>query len=380
MKIYTSIENLEKWLSSFRNISISITALAIMIILIFHLHFELNKTLIIVESFDCPQSFEKKGISKSVLAKKVFDEINKIHNTMPQKVQAFEVPFLKVSFEAPIFFEVRLNESSNIIDNIELEPNSLSTKSLVNWLRRIMQSPTYKISGEFIEQNSQIVLSTRVNSGNVFVAKGTMSTVDSLIHNSIVRLYLDINPYELFSYFLANGEYTSSELRNILKHGFKSNNRKKSAWSFFGLGKLEFIEKEYKKALKSFSRALKFDKNISAVYHEMALCYYYLNEYDKADQYFAQALSKSNSDAKVLCSWATMLMNLNQKQKAIEKFETALESDRLYPNSYYNLGILFYELKRYKEAQENFEIYILMEQNFDKSQGAKKILKKLEIE
>lgn len=71
------------------------------------------------------------------------------------------------------------------------------------------------------------------------------------------------------------------------------------------------------------------------------------------DCYFDRAIRFAPNDGEVLVLYGVYLARTDRKQDAVTTLENAKKLERDNPNVYYNLGLVYFQMKNYPEALEN---------------------------
>jgi tetratricopeptide (TPR) repeat protein len=71
------------------------------------------------------------------------------------------------------------------------------------------------------------------------------------------------------------------------------------------------------------------------------------------DCYFDRAIRFAPNDGEVKVLYGVYLARTNRKRDAVVALEDALKYEQANPNAYYNLGLVYFDLKNYPEALKN---------------------------
>ena len=112
-------------------------------------------------------------------------------------------------------------------------------------------------------------------------------------------------------------------------------------------------EGKYAEAIKKFEEALKADpKNMSANY-EMAHTYIAMKEYDKAIKFADKVIgSKSKTAGGAYIIKGTAYDIQGKPKKAIETYEEGIKTNPDMHLLYFNLGVTYWGIKQYEEAED----------------------------
>jgi tetratricopeptide (TPR) repeat protein len=130
----------------------------------------------------------------------------------------------------------------------------------------------------------------------------------------------------------------------------------KKAGLFYGEGTANLINKKYTEALKNLLSANELEPNNSEIINNLGMAYYFKGQRDLAIKHLNRAieLNKKNADAK--SNLATIYYHEGNIKKA-EKFYKEVTTDLTYEKlaiTYYNLGILELDKKNNSLAAENY--------------------------
>ena len=130
----------------------------------------------------------------------------------------------------------------------------------------------------------------------------------------------------------------------------------KKAGLFYGEGTANLINKKYTEALKNLLNANELEPNNSEIINNLGMAYYFKGQRDLAIQHLNRAieLNKKNADAR--SNLATIYYHEGNIKKA-EKFYKEVTTDLTYEKlaiTYYNLGVLELDKKKNSLAAENY--------------------------
>lgn len=123
------------------------------------------------------------------------------------------------------------------------------------------------------------------------------------------------------------------------------------------IGELEYYRGEYETAINFFSRSIQLRPNFGA-YTFMGTTYYLLDSLVLAEKNWVEALRINPYSFEVLNNLGWINQINNERIESISYYERALELEPLFINSRFNLGKLYFEEKKFKNAERNFEIII----------------------
>ena len=193
------------------------------------------------------------------------------------------------------------------------------------------------------------------------------------------------------------------EIEKMTERGTNSENKRKTsnqmtAWDYWRQGnRYYYIEKNYKKAIESYShaihmlpskamlyvsrgtararllendnavsdynKAIELDPNYANAYYNRGDVYHTLENYDKAVSDYNKAIELDPNDAFVYCNRGLIYNKLGNYDKAVSDYNKAIELDPNYANAYYNRGNVYYTLENYDKAVSDYNKAIELDPN-----------------
>lgn len=144
---------------------------------------------------------------------------------------------------------------------------------------------------------------------------------------------------------------------------FRSLDLKKDAYPYYSLGKIFYEEGSYKSAVKMFKRALALKKNDYYSKFELCKTLIKLEKYDAAEKKLEQLLKVKN-DKYVKLELGKIKVLKKQLNEAEELFKSVLRQSPEDCYALHELGMLFYNQKKYKIAKGYFEEVLKHKFNF----------------
>ena len=122
----------------------------------------------------------------------------------------------------------------------------------------------------------------------------------------------------------------------------------------------------YPAAIEYSRRALHLEKNDLTPLINLGIVYEKLGDYRKADNTFAEALSAGLNDSVDLYNnWGIAVFKMGQTDRAIEYFRQGLRIDPNHPETHYNLGLAYGQKGMTREAQEEMQRAMRLQQQQD---------------
>jgi|SRR5215213_4808450 len=148
------IKNLADLFGSMRTILTSLVILVLSILLFGIIYLELNRSFILIESFEIPESLREKGYTSNVVANKLADQINTITATAKTKADRYKF--------TPSFYET--------LPDVEVPEAKVSIKSIVRYVKEVFGFTPTRINGEILILDDQLHLTVRIVSaaGNLY--------------------------------------------------------------------------------------------------------------------------------------------------------------------------------------------------------------------
>jgi len=160
----------------------------------------------------------------------------------------------------------------------------------------------------------------------------------------------------------------------------------------FQLGKEDFQEKIYDRAIENFKKAIEFNPEFEEAYYNLGASYYYSGDIENAIINFNKAIELDPNYEKAYYSLGLLYFAEKDNDKSIYNFKHSLALNPANPNNNFDLAVSFIEKFREKEASgflttadltdlENGIIYyqktLVMDPNFPNAQSNLDIVKKV---
>jgi acetyltransferase-like isoleucine patch superfamily enzyme/Flp pilus assembly protein TadD len=129
-------------------------------------------------------------------------------------------------------------------------------------------------------------------------------------------------------------------------------------WSgiFIQLGIICVKLKNFDLAEYYYNKALNCSPELDTVYYEKGLLNLYKKEFENAEKNFKKTLELANSDAMTLHKCSIALMKQNKIEEALSIQLKTLSKISGNSEIHYQLGLLYFKLKNFEKALENFMI------------------------
>lgn len=128
----------------------------------------------------------------------------------------------------------------------------------------------------------------------------------------------------------------------------------KKAEVYYGQGTTELVRKNYAQALGYLTKAKELNSKDTRIRNNLGMAYYFRDQHDLAEQELKAAINIDSKNSDAHLNLGSMYMEKNRLKDARVQFEYAL-SDLTFPNqyrNYYNLGLLSLKEGDRREAFE----------------------------
>ncbi len=136
----------------------------------------------------------------------------------------------------------------------------------------------------------------------------------------------------------------------------KEKNAKK-ADIYYGQGSNELLRGEYTQALKHLIQANTLKQDDANILNNLGMAYYFKGKTGRAIRYIKRSLELDKKNTKARLNLATIYTGLKKYEDARQQYEVVLE-DLTYEaqyKTYYNLGLLYYNLNQKSKALSYFK-------------------------
>jgi len=132
---------------------------------------------------------------------------------------------------------------------------------------------------------------------------------------------------------------------------------------------LVYRYREYRYALKYITRALNHadsEQELAEVHFLKATCLKKIKNYDKARDHFEASLRYNpRSDSSIFELGALYTFVFNNYKIALQYFDKLDDTENKFQDAYFNRGYCHYQLKKYRTAIHDFDLYL----NYSNSDG-----------
>lgn len=150
-------------------------------------------------------------------------------------------------------------------------------------------------------------------------------------------------------FFITIQSFAQSNIENFVKEGIQYHDNG-----------------EYDKAIETYEKALKIEPKSTLVNYELALSYFSKGDYKEAIKYSDAVLEQEKEYMlQAYMTKGSALDMLGKTKESIQLFEKALKKTERHYLLYYNLGLNYYKLKDFDNAEKN--VIKAIEQNSNHS-------------
>ncbi len=121
---------------------------------------------------------------------------------------------------------------------------------------------------------------------------------------------------------------------------------------------------DHLQAIDVLKKALELTDDAVDVYSLIGMEYLFLDEYEEAKVYFMKCLEEDLEDYSALYNVVYCFDFLNQPEECIEYLNIFLDKNPYCEVAWHQLGIQYFELKKYKKALASFDFAIISDDSF----------------
>lgn len=118
-----------------------------------------------------------------------------------------------------------------------------------------------------------------------------------------------------------------------------------------------YAGKQFDKAIGHLLKVYRNNSKNMEVLITLGNVYYDAEQYKEAVNFYEKALSLDNKNTNVRCDLATCYLNLKNPDKACTLLKTNIEMDHNHAQSHHNLSVVYNQLGKTKEAEEEMNIF-----------------------
>jgi len=288
------------------------------------------------------------------------------------------IPLLKkIQILAPQEFETQSLLERALSRNLMLDKEEFQPKLSKDFVGRITPEYKYVFEADFnyVANTMNVYALNLVNQGEI----------DRAIN--LLQRFLELNDLSPgLNYNLAQLYNTQNILGKALKYAWRAIELKKNYRDSFDLvGQLFFKMRDFEDSVQFYQEALKIDPKDALGYYNLGCAYYEMSDFAKAEENWKLAIqndreirkkeekAQSKDELNVLVhvrtdpvsfdahfSLGKLYLQQNLKEKALEEFLSAVELNPQFPDPYYEIGKILYELKDPKKAKVYFDQYLYL--------------------
>ncbi len=140
--------------------------------------------------------------------------------------------------------------------------------------------------------------------------------------------------------------------------------------------KLEFIggfclaNKQYKKGVEVFTKLIEYNENLTAMYHNRGYCYFQIKDFNNAEKDYLKALELPKAEVDMLYDNLSLLyFDQENFTKSLEYASKRIELNPKNHVPYIDRGLNYRKLKKYIEAENDFNKSLEISPNFFRAFG-----------
>ena len=131
-------------------------------------------------------------------------------------------------------------------------------------------------------------------------------------------------------------------------------NKNLNVKELFKLGFQNQKLKNFKEAIKFYSRVIKIDPSVVFTHYNLGIIYEQLGDIKQAEKNYKEAIKVKPLFIHSYNNLGIMSQHQGQKENAIKYFKRVIEIDPKYYNGYSNLGLVYASLGMYDEALKSY--------------------------
>lgn len=117
----------------------------------------------------------------------------------------------------------------------------------------------------------------------------------------------------------------------------------------------EYKQNNFQSAYEQLQKLVQSNQEPSDGHKYLAFCAHRLAKYDEAVQYYTQALQDNPTDLDLQNDRAIAYISMNMHREAEADFHDLLRKEYNVPDTHYNLGLFYYQNKRYLDAIKHLQ-------------------------
>jgi len=346
------ITSLAELIGSIRLILTSLLIFGLVILLTGIIYLEMNRSFILIESFEIPESLQERGYTPNAVANKLADQINIVTATAKTKADRYKF--------TPSFYET--------LPDVEVPEANVSIKSVVRYVKDIFGFTPTRINGEILSlDDDQLQLTVRIvesadqSKTHFRTFTGDIDEFDDVISQSAQYVLRQKDPYLLASYLYETGSTKEALLlaQYCIRHAPETDDY--NANVLWGL----ILEErgEYEAAIEKYKQAIKKDDRTALAYIDWGLALEKKGDFQAAVEKYQKAIEVDPKAALAYNNWGNVLLAQNDDTGAIAKFEEAIRIDAEQTLPYINWAKLLAKRGDYNGAVKQYQEALAVKPN-----------------
>jgi len=303
---------------------------------------ELSRSPVMIEVFVVPPQLEEQGLTGTVMAHKLWDEIANIQDNSGTLKQ-----------------HVSLLPEDRQYDIVE--PGSgVSFVSLTNMLRALLNFPQRTVTGEITCRTQdcsgdKLHLTIRMLDTERTILTNApldLASTNTPFRTAAMDILLTLDPYTVASF---HKQYERFAQARVIALRLIRQNHPQANWAANLMGNMASIEDNQEKAIEWYKASLEFDPEFHLPWNNWGNSLEIQGQNEAALEKYEKAIEIEPNYHAAWSNWGNNLAKLDQPRAAIEKYEKAIEID---PNSRFawnGWGNRLTELGQLEEAIEKYQ-------------------------
>lgn len=356
---------------SIRKIMINLIILILVLVLIIIICRELKTNFVLIEPFEVPQEFEKKGYTGRAITNKLIDQINLIRITGKTSKDIMSI--------MPIWSNKELK--------IELPGTGISLNSILQYIKRFFGREQIRIVGEIVIYNKLMYATIRVSGKPAKTFSGELENLDKILYQAAEHIFKYTRPYILASYLhkidkkdacletiqhiLSNEPFDDDDYAYILwgivlhekgdledaiaKYQEAIELNPKEAYAYLNWGVVLFDQGEYDSSISMYMKAIKFGMKDAIVYDNLGTSWARKSEITRAIKYCKRAIELDPKYARAYTHFGAYLHMQGDYEDSIDKFQKSIELDPEYAGPYFGWAQVLEMQENYNDAIAKYQ-------------------------
>jgi Tfp pilus assembly protein PilF len=332
----TLTARISDFFSKARTIVLSIGTIVLVISICLVLFSEIRTPTVYIESFEVPDTLNKKGYSGLFLARGLIDNI------------------IKIRTDASTWMEkkpISLGGQPALAD-VKVSGTTISLASLVQYLQATVGN-SFKVTGDLVTLDDQVELTVRVVGRQPKTIRGPSKKLDKLLLSAAEHVMKDIEPV-IFANYLDKGKRTQEAVETI-KYVLRTSSRADVGRAYALWGWILADAKDFEAAATKFCRAAERDPKAAYPYEGWGWVLDELKKPNDAVKKYQKAIDLDPNSWRSFNNLCAICLNQGKLDESIAYAKRGLKLNPQEESLYYNWGLALSMQGHYKEALEKYE-------------------------